>query len=697
MRVVKGFGAEAGAGRAACADEADDLYDVSMRAAARAGPVPAGHGAAAQRRADRRARPRRPPGADGPAHHSASWSPSTPTSSCWCGRCGCSGMIIAQAQRAAASAERVHEVLATDPEVADPPDPVRCPRRAGGRGRASRASAFGYGGGAPRVLDDLDLHVPAGRVGGPGRAPPAAASPRSPSCCCRFYDVEAGRIALDGVDVRDAAARRAAARGGHRVRGDVPLLATPSPPTSPSPGPTPTPRTIERAARLAGADEFIERPARGLRHRRGRAGLLALRRPAPAARHRPGHPGRPARADPRRRHLGGRPHQGARDPRRPGRGHARTARPWSSPTGRPPSPWPSGWCCWPTGGSRPTAPTTSCCATSAAYRQVLASARREEPAARRRRASATVGAHDARGRRSTAEDLLDRREAPARCCAARRACCGPTGARSSWSACLVVAWTAVDPGRALPRPLRHRRRDPRRRRRGPQPGRRRLRGGGGRRPTSSTATRCWSSAEAGEGFLRDLRIRVFDHLQRLSMPFYDREKAGVLVSRMTSDVDSLQELVQIGPAPAALNVLLLVLSLSSCWSCSLAAARWSCLIAAAAGAASPACKFQRDSNEAYLDRARPHRPAPSRTSRRASAGVRVIQAYGREGRRDRPLRRSQPDASTGAHMRSVLRPGLVPAGHRDRRPRHHRPGRAASAATWCSTARRRSAPSPSSC
>ena len=44
----------------------------------------------------------------------------------------------------------------------------------------------------------------------------------------------------------------------------------------------------------------------------------------------------------------------------------------------------------------------------------------------------------------------------------------------------------------------------------------------------------------GESFLRDIRIRVFDHLQRLSMPFYDREKAGVIVSRMTSDVDSLQ-------------------------------------------------------------------------------------------------------------------------------------------------------------
>src|SRR4029077_14001767 len=48
-----------------------------------------------------------------------------------------------------------------------------------------------------------------------------------------------------------------------------------------------------------------------------------------------------------------------------------------------------------------------------------------------------------------------------------------------------------------------------------------------------------SLSVVGEAFLRDLRIRVFDHLQRLAMPFYDREKTGVLVSRMTSDIDSL--------------------------------------------------------------------------------------------------------------------------------------------------------------
>ena len=35
-------------------------------------------------------------------------------------------------------------------------------------------------------------------------------------------------------------------------------------------------------------------------------------------------------------------------------------------------------------------------------------------------------------------------------------------------------------------------------------------------------------SRSGEGFLRDLRNRVFDHLLKLSMPFYDREKAGVV-------------------------------------------------------------------------------------------------------------------------------------------------------------------------
>src|SRR5690606_21826025 len=68
-------------------------------------------------------------------------------------------------------------------------------------------------------------------------------------------------------------------------------------------------------------------------------------------------------------------------------------------------------------------------------------------------------------------------------------------------------------------------------------------------------------SRVGEQFLRELRVRVFDHLQRLSMPFYDRSKAGVLVSRMTSDVDSLAELMQFGLSMFVSNFLLLLVSL----------------------------------------------------------------------------------------------------------------------------------------
>ena len=41
--------------------------------------------------------------------------------------------------------------------------------------------------------------------------------------------------------------------------------------------------------------------------------------------------------------------------------------------------------------------------------------------------------------------------------------------------------------------------------------------------------------------IRDLRVRVFAHLQRLSMDYYTDEKAGVTMTRMTSDVEALQQ------------------------------------------------------------------------------------------------------------------------------------------------------------
>ena len=50
----------------------------------------------------------------------------------------------------------------------------------------------------------------------------------------------------------------------------------------------------------------------------------------------------------------------------------------------------------------------------------------------------------------------------------------------------------------------------------------------------------------GQLLMYDLRVRVFSHLQRLSMNFYTEEKAGRLLTRMTSDIEALSNLLQTG-------------------------------------------------------------------------------------------------------------------------------------------------------
>ncbi|MGO9751884.1 MAG: ABC transporter ATP-binding protein [Solirubrobacteraceae bacterium] len=53
--------------------------------------------------------------------------------------------------------------------------------------------------------------------------------------------------------------------------------------------------------------------------------------------------------------------------------------------------------------------------------------------------------------------------------------------------------------------------------------------------------------------MNDLRIRVFTHLQRLGLDFYTDEKAGVIMTRMTSDIENLQQLLQDGLAQFAVQ------------------------------------------------------------------------------------------------------------------------------------------------
>jgi ATP-binding cassette subfamily B protein len=63
---------------------------------------------------------------------------------------------------------------------------------------------------------------------------------------------------------------------------------------------------------------------------------------------------------------------------------------------------------------------------------------------------------------------------------------------------------------------------------------------------------------AGERMLADLRNHLFRHLQRLSLGFYERNRAGVIISRITNDVEALDQLVTDGVTSLVQSTLTLI-------------------------------------------------------------------------------------------------------------------------------------------
>jgi len=58
-----------------------------------------------------------------------------------------------------------------------------------------------------------------------------------------------------------------------------------------------------------------------------------------------------------------------------------------------------------------------------------------------------------------------------------------------------------------------------------------------------TSTQTYLVGWVGQRALADLRLRIFTHLQRQPIGFYESRPAGVLISRMTNDVEALENLV----------------------------------------------------------------------------------------------------------------------------------------------------------
>jgi ABC-type multidrug transport system fused ATPase/permease subunit len=163
------------------------------------------------------------------------------------------GMWIGQAQRATASGERIFEVIDEGEDVTDTAGAIDLPP---GEGRVVFEDVgFAYAQGRP-VLEGVDLEIEPGRtialIGhtGSGKTTLASLVPR-------FYDVGAGRITIDGADVRDV--KVATLRREIGIVAQDPFLFSATVRENIAFGaPGATDEDVVRAARLAQAHEFIE-------------------------------------------------------------------------------------------------------------------------------------------------------------------------------------------------------------------------------------------------------------------------------------------------------------------------------------------------------------------------------------------------------------------------------------------------------
>jgi ATP-binding cassette subfamily B protein len=168
------------------------------------------------------------------------------------------GMWIGQAQRATASGERIFQVMDEPEDVADRPGARELPQGPG-QVRFERVS-FEYLPGRA-VLEGIDLEVAPGRtvalIGhtGSGKTTLTSLVPR-------FYDAAAGRVTIDGADVRDVTLR--SLRRAIGVISQDPFLFSATVRENIAFGvPDLAAEEVERVARLAQAHEFVERLPQG--------------------------------------------------------------------------------------------------------------------------------------------------------------------------------------------------------------------------------------------------------------------------------------------------------------------------------------------------------------------------------------------------------------------------------------------------
>src|SRR3954471_16798713 len=150
----------------------------------------------------------------------------------------------------------------------------------------------------------------------------------------------------------------------------------------------------------------------------------------------------------------------------------------------------------------------------------------------------------------------------------------------------------------------------------------------------------WLVNWVGQRALQDLRLQIFQHLQAMPVGFYERVPAGVLISRMTNDVEALSSLVTdtvITLFSASLTllgtiVILVVLDLK------LALMTFLIFPVMAAGSLA----FRIASADAYR-RTRETIGAITAYLQETLSGIRVVRSFGRDPRHDRRFARLNED------------------------------------------------------
>jgi len=170
--------------------------------------------------------------------------------------------------------------------------------------------------------------------------------------------------------------------------------------------------------------------------------------------------------------------------------------------------------------------------------------------------------------------------------------------------------------------------------------------------TSSAQT--YFTGWTGERILADLRNLLFRHLQRLSLGFYERNRAGVIISRLTNDVEALDQLVTDGVTSLVQNTLTLlgsaIILFFLDWR--LALATLTVMPALTIGTA----LFRKYSARAYRE-VRERLGLVTATLAEDIAGMRIVQAFTREQAAERNFREVS-ESYRDANQRTVVLNGL---------------------------------------